>query len=267
MICPVAHLRRPIGRRLGNRLRDWYRNKNRFRSLSAFERWLNRSLWALLTVALLYVLFQHVLLANVPEAFRGGARLGAVCYDLAIAYTGAFTFYVLNIRLPLRWDRRNVYPHLPDLFDQLLRDTKYFKTCLRHAARVEEEGANARLVQGICKRLTLDSLVDAVLPISDSNYQAPVKDVINFTIARTRDTCREILSVSSFLSSEAIDCIFAIQYCSFFREYEDDLIRTLRKISSARQPDPRDLSRWAKSMTRYFDAVDRLDKYRKEYLA
>jgi hypothetical protein len=253
--------------RLVNKLRDWHRDTNRFSYLSDFERQLNRSLWALLAVALVYIIFQHVLLANVPENFRGGARLGAVGYDLAIAYTGAFTFYVLNIRLPLRRDRRNIYRHLPGLFDQLVRDTKYFRTCLGHAARVEAQDGNTRLhVQEICKRLTLDTLVDAVLPISDSNYQAPVKDVINFNIANTRATCHEILSVSSFLASGVIDHIFAIQHSAFFRKYENDLIRTLREISSPGQPDPWDLSRLAEDMFLNLQTVDCLDKYRQKYL-
>jgi hypothetical protein len=37
-----------------------------------------QSLWVLLAIALVYAIFQHVILANVPEVVRGGARLGAL---------------------------------------------------------------------------------------------------------------------------------------------------------------------------------------------
>lgn len=60
--------------------------------LSPFERRLNRSLWALACVALSYCIAQHVLLANVPEVFRGGERLGSVLFHLANGYVEAFIF-------------------------------------------------------------------------------------------------------------------------------------------------------------------------------
>lgn len=72
------------------KLIGWYHDWNRAKYLSRFECWLNRSLWLLLVIALMYSIFQHVVLANVTERFRGGARLGEVGYDLAIAYAGAF---------------------------------------------------------------------------------------------------------------------------------------------------------------------------------
>jgi hypothetical protein len=61
--------------RLRGRVSSWYEDWNRAKYLSRFECWLNRSLWGLLAIALVYALSQHVFLANVPEIFRGGARL------------------------------------------------------------------------------------------------------------------------------------------------------------------------------------------------
>ena len=103
-------------RALPDRYRDW----NQLTYLSVFERRLNRSLWALLAIAVAYALLQHVFLANIPEKFRGVARWGDLCYDLAIAYAGAFIFYLLNIRLPLRRDRRNVYQYLAPLVERVI---------------------------------------------------------------------------------------------------------------------------------------------------
>lgn len=93
-------------------VRRWYRKRRRFAALSRGERRMNRTLSTLLVLALMYAVAQHVLLIDKPQLFRGGAQLGELFYDLAIAYVGAFVFYLLNIRLPLRRDRRNIYPHI-----------------------------------------------------------------------------------------------------------------------------------------------------------
>ena len=57
------------GMKVTERLSGWYQGWNQAKYLSRFERWLNRSLWALLAIALVYAVLQHVVLANVSEAF------------------------------------------------------------------------------------------------------------------------------------------------------------------------------------------------------
>ena len=69
----------------------------------------------------MYVVAQRLLLVNKPELFRGGAQLGKLVYDLAIGYVGAFVFYLLNIRLPLPRDRRNIYPHIGPTLGMIVR--------------------------------------------------------------------------------------------------------------------------------------------------
>jgi hypothetical protein len=64
--------------KLRDRLSDGHRIRNREKYLSRFECWLNRSLWVLLAITLLYTLFQHVILASRTEIFHGGALLGAI---------------------------------------------------------------------------------------------------------------------------------------------------------------------------------------------
>ena len=117
-----------------NQFSKWYREWNRYSYLSGFERRLNRALWALLIVGVVYAILQHVALANVPEVFPTGARWGDLFYDLAIAYVGAFLFYLLNIRLPLRRERRNVYQNLGPLFDRIVSATTGLMTHLNSAA-------------------------------------------------------------------------------------------------------------------------------------
>jgi hypothetical protein len=205
MINRVTLLRQlPSG--LGKKLHNWYRDVNRLNYLSDFESRLNRSLWVLLLIALVYTISQHVLLADVPEAFRGGARLGVVCYDLAVAYTGAFTFYLLNIRLSLRQDRRNIYRHLASSIDRVASQPRSLMGYLDNAAGfnlLDRPDYSLDNVRQTCKLLTLNSDGNAILPAPYySGAEATVMDVINWHIAETRALCREVLAFSSFLASE-----------------------------------------------------------------
>ena len=92
-------------------LKRRFRRATQLSYLSSFERRLNRSLWALAWVALLFCVAEHVLLTNIPEVFRGGARLGDFFYHLANGYVEAFIFYLLIVRLPLRRDRDAAWCH------------------------------------------------------------------------------------------------------------------------------------------------------------
>lgn len=118
------------------KLIDRYRGWNRLAYLSSFEKGLNRSLWALLAVAVGYAATHHIWLVTLPAFVSWGPPFGAVCYDLAIAYTGAFTFYILNIRLPLRRDRRNIYRTVGPLVGLVVRHGNDLITALNKAADI-----------------------------------------------------------------------------------------------------------------------------------
>jgi hypothetical protein len=59
-------------------------------------------------LAVISVIARTALLA-VPEVFPGGAALGEVIYDLAIAYVGAWAFNLLVVILPRLRDRERVF--------------------------------------------------------------------------------------------------------------------------------------------------------------
>ena len=265
MIGRVERIRQSPSR-LVKRLHGWYRDKNRLDYLSGFERRLNRSLWVLLLIALVYAIAQHVLLANVPEAFPGGARLGVVCYDVAIAYTAAFTFYLLNIRLPLQRDRRNIYRHLAVSIDRVARQPYSLMDSLNNAADfnpLEQRENTLPNIQETCKLLTLNSDGRAILPAPYYSGSEPtVMDVINHNIAETRARCREVLGFSSFLASDVIKYVIEIENCYFLVSFEQ---RMGLEWALPMNRD-RDLSYWAPYIFEYLEKANLLVKYRREFL-
>jgi hypothetical protein len=62
---------------------------------------------ALFVLAVLFVILRTVLL-SIPQIFSGGAALGSVIYDLAVAYAAAWFFNLLVVILPRLRDRERV---------------------------------------------------------------------------------------------------------------------------------------------------------------
>ncbi len=152
--------------------------------LSPFERRLNRSLWALACVALSYCIAEHVLLANIPEVFPGGARLGSVLFHLANGYVEAFIFYLLVVRLPLRRDRRNIYKNLEPLIARVVGEATSLMGTLHQAAGFDSNRENTLAnVQETCSKIGPETPTNMLIASASPAAHAPVW--MQFTITWT----------------------------------------------------------------------------------
>jgi hypothetical protein len=254
-------------RKLPGRTLDRYRDWNRGRYLSNFERRLNRLLWLLFWIALVYAVFQHVLLANVPERFPGGARIGIVCYDLSIAYCGAFLFYLLNIRVPLRRDRRNIYRHIGPQVGLIIGDAIELMRWLNLAAGIEPTSrANTWAnIQETCRRATPNSPVPQTVAGVSATGTVPytAAGTIVFRINRTRYGIKEVLSFSSYLASDLIDLLVAIETYSHFQSF-GQMAQVVQQLGGGIGNE--NLSAWARQIFDYLQLVDDLDRYAQAHL-
>jgi hypothetical protein len=240
--------------RLSGRYRGW----NQAKYLSHFERRLNRSLWALLAIALLFAVLQHVVLANVPEASRG-AHLGTLCYDIAIAYIGAFIFYLLNVRLPLRRDRQNIYRNIGPVARVVAQATGLMQMLNRAAGFDAERECTLANVKEVCARITPQTPVDLVLATNVTPLSATVMDAIYSYVTRARQLNSELLNLSTYLASDLIHLIALIEEHGGLDEFE--LIYAA--YQSGHLDKSEDLSGIAPALFNYLQIVDRVDMYRK----
>lgn len=159
---------------------------NELSYLSPFERRLNRTLWGLTWLAVLYSIAQHVLLANIPELFPGGARLGDLIYDLAIAYVGAFVFYLLVVRIPLRRDRENVYQHLEPLMTRIVQEADELMGTLHQAAGFESHRPNtlANVIETCAKIEPETPTSQRLVAFSTNPIRPPVRDAVQYHMER-----------------------------------------------------------------------------------
>ncbi len=245
--------------KVAERLSGWYRGWNQAKYLSSFECWLNRSLWALLAIALLYALLQHVFLANVSEIFRGGARLGMLGYDIAIAYTGAFLFYLLNVRLPLRRDRRNIYRHIGPLARVVAQATGLMQTLNKAAGFDADRECTLANVKEVCAKITPQTPADLFLLTNVNPPSATVMDAIYSYATRARQLNRELLDLSTYLASDLINLIALIEEHGGLDKFE--LIYAAYQRGQLNKSE--NLSGIAPVLFNYLQIVDRVAKYRK----
>jgi hypothetical protein len=243
------------------RLSGWYQSWRQAKYLSSFERWLNRSLWVLLAIALVYALLQHVLLANVPEVFRGGARLGTVCYDIAIAYTGAFLFYLLNIRLPLRRDRRNIYRHIGLLLARVVAQATGLMQTLNKAAGFDaNRECTLANVKEVCAEITPQTHAEIFLLTSRNPLGATVMDAISSYVTRARQLNRELLDLSTYLDSDLIEMIALMEDHGELDRFEQ--IYAIYQLGHVNKWE--NLSGIAPVLFNYLQIVDHVAKYRRD---
>lgn len=206
-------------RAVTNTWNDRWKSWNRYKYLSDFERSLNRTLWGLLWIAVVGAITQHVLLANVPEVFRSGARWGDVLYDLAIAYTVAFTFYLLVVRAPLRRDRANVYEYLGSLIFRIAREATHLVYDLNRAAGVDgRRDTTLENITDICRRLRPEGRTRQQL--TEFGEGRTVWELVSLHLNRARAVHREILNFTSFLASDVVKMVAAIDNCRLYREVD-----------------------------------------------
>ena len=119
--------------------------------------------------------------------------------------------HALNVRLPLRRDRRNVYHFLTPLIGRVVEEAVDLMTSLNQAAGVDPQRLNSwRNVHDTCKRIRPDMLA-GMRVATDSGYrQGTVIDVIALHRDRAREVNREILRFSTFLAPELTKHVVAL---------------------------------------------------------
>jgi hypothetical protein len=235
--------------------------------MSPYEARLNRSLWLLLWAALGYSALQHVLLADRPAFSQWAFRAGELCYDLAIAYVGAFVFYVLVVRMPLRRDRRNVYGRMTYALrgprGQAIELIRYLNATAGLVAEGEPDD----------RRVTRENVAEACAGITYSTaayywttpgrVRTNAMGLIVELVDRIHRANKELMSDwSPYLPTHAIDLLEAIDDCRFLQLPEHIFPLVERGIVDENQ----DLTWLVDEIYTYLRLVHRFDKWRVEFV-
>jgi hypothetical protein len=242
----------------------------RFRYVSGFERWLNRGLWAVLVIALVYCAFQHVVLAEIPQRIPFGARLGDLLYDLAIAYVGAFMFYVLVVRLPLLRDRANVYQIVEALLWRVFDESRGLIMELNRMARIDdtrqetpedlaialgERPATREHVRSLCERIKPDQDVNIRMLTPSGVRSVTPLEWIRSHAERAHNANQEVQIFAPYLASKVVRLLALIDLSRI-----DEACTMLLGQESLSRPET--LSPLAHPIAMYLYAARQLEDYR-----
>jgi hypothetical protein len=243
-----------------NRYRRW----NRLAYLSDSEKHLNWFLWALLLVALVYALAHHIWLVDIPAHISWGPPFGVVCYELAIAYAGAFTFYLLNVRLPLRRDRHNIYRHLGPLVGLIVTQADEFIAKLNKAAGITPSNRESTwaTVEELCSKIGLNTVQGELFVGAKSFGAHTVFTLIIENMQYTRSWIERILSFSSFLATDLVDLLSAFDTHTHFRTFSQ-MVSMHQAGMKIQNPT---LSEWAGELFAYTKLIRELEAYGQKYL-
>jgi hypothetical protein len=242
-----------------------YRRWNQLAYLSPVERRLNRTLWGLLVVALAYAVLHHAWLVNVPAVVSWGSGFGVVCYDIAIAYVGAFTFYVLNIRVPLRRDRRNIYRNIGPLVGFVVMHGNELIKSLNKAAGIEPVDRENTWdnIQELCGKINPNTPAEGLFIGTRGLGSHTVLTVMVDRMNRSRTGIQQILTFSGFLATDLIDLLLAIEACQHFRSTSE---RVAIAESTGIPFGDKDLSVSKLAIFNYTRLIRELEAYGKRYL-
>jgi hypothetical protein len=248
---------RQLRYQLSARWDDW----NRGRFLSRTERRLTVSLWLLAIVGVAFVYVHRVWLVDQPPLFHHAAQWGDVTHEIAIGYLGAFAFYILNIRLLQRRDRRNIYRHLAPLVSRVVGEATNLIQHLNDAAAVEVGRTNTwPNVENTCASVNLNQLTDALIrEPSGAMRQATVIENMEYDMGRAQEVNRELLKYPSYLSTEMVSLLVDIDEQGYFKAFER--YKAMGHFQTAT-----DLSLIAREIFDYLQLADHVDDYRNEFL-
>ncbi len=247
------------------KLIDRYRHWNRLAYLSPRERSLNRALWFLLLVALAYAVLHHVYLVTKPPFVSWGPPVGAVFHELAIAYAGAFIFYLLIVRLPLRRDRHNIYRTVGPLIGLVVLHGNQLMETLNKTAGIDppDRENTWENIKEMCSKINTNTQVEGLFFGTKGIGHNTVMTVIVDRMNRTRAGIEQILSFSSFLATDLIDLLSAFEPYTHFRTFSQHVAI----VESTGLPiGNQDMLMWAHEIFNYTKLINDLDAYGREYL-
>jgi hypothetical protein len=244
-----------------------YRRWTRYASLSPSERLLNIGLWVLAVVALTYAVLHHVWLVTIPSPVWWGPPVGVVCYELSIAYTGAFVFYLLVVRVPLRRDRRNTYRRLTFTIHGPVNRAVELMRYLYITARMNDESGNYD-PRNSWDHLT--RLCTTLTPNTPAKYWGPTlgvwmttMELIRLEISMIREANAAILSSPNVIPTEVTDLVGEIDRCHFLGAPQS----VFPWIEAGRVDADADMSSWmVEELFQYLCLVDRYNEYIKEWM-
>ena len=191
-------------------------------------------------------------LIDIPELFKGGAKLGQILYKLCFAYISAFIFYFLVVHLKNQKDKENFYGYISSNTSMVIGQAKALIISLENNSGIKLNSAfpDSLELQSICR--TIDPNAKAPLVFGYIGNYATWLQYLDYFKKRSNEASNKVLSKVQFIESELVKKLAEIEDCSHFKEIT--MFSNL-KIGNT------DLSAFEPSLAEYFKLISDLETY------
>lgn len=196
-------------------------------------------------------------LKDIPEIFRGGAKIGDIVYKLCLSYTSAFIFYFLVVHIKAQKDKANLYHYVAKKVDMVIGSATGLITELANAANITLAGqypTDAELTT-ICN--TINPKSNSPLLLFNVNRHANWIEYFDNQKQRSNDATEKVFSKMPFLDTKLVDILARIEDCPHFMSIKYLLVLPFNN---------QDLTNWKSTLAGYFALIEELDKYAKKKL-
>jgi hypothetical protein len=216
-----------------------------------------RAVTGLFVGSVLFVVVRTALL-SVPEIFPGGARIGEVVFELAVAYIGAWLFNLLVVVLPQLRSRTRVLAAVGRVITKLADVGLTMPTDLARGAQVpapETTLPSEDWLTRTGKRLPLGGPSPLLLPDGVRMRSATWQEWVHDAVIRVESLNASLVPYLPFLEIELIGLVNEVVL--------SDFVDGGRKIAGLPRSATGDMSSLAGPLRKFIAACDGLREYGK----
>lgn len=246
-----------------------------------------KSLLGIFFLALFVIFLIEFPLSDIPELFKGGAKLGKLIYTICISYISAFIFYFIVIHIKEQKDKNNVNNFLKiqtstiiiynERLLMYLREGSGINVVPIYSSKKEVESIikknnqikevprypSKKEVELICERIDPNSPGPSVVVplngIARGDMVSNWLELLKYFKSLTEETIKKIYIVMNFLDSEYLKLIISIENSRYFDE-----LNNTKKINFMGGLTPR--IPFESELYNYFSLVRELELYAEKNL-
>jgi hypothetical protein len=221
-------------------------------------------LFSLLIVSLVTIVSVEFVFYEIPELFKGGAKLGVLFVNIGLSYIAAYLFYVLTVVVPKHIEREHIKEHAAHLINRVLFYILFIMQDSANMKIPQKDLKLKHLSETDFKLATQDVFMDNELThfrAAPDGHNMKVGDAVSGNIKGLKDTVDELFKYSPYIEPQLVSLISS----SIRNEMNESWINRNRMgpVYMGNQtlvPQPTDVSCYAKYLAEYQDIYRHVER-------
>ena len=213
-------------------------------------------------IAILNVILIEFILADIPELFQFGNKIGIIMSQFSLAYISSYIFYLIVVVMKEKKDRKNIYTAVHALTERMLNNGYSVYSFLLEAAEedpknYDRENITKEEYLQICAKADLHKFPKSRMLGNPMNLKKVnfAQFIFNNSVNNLNFYSEKIFTYMPFLDSEFVKLINDLHQTIFYIRFAS--ILPMAAPSVGINPNI------ANSMFEYFDLIRKLDNYNK----